>query len=347
MATNRKKSVLLIGGGAVGAVAAVNLEAGDLATVTVVLRSSFQLVTENGFTIESSDHGILRGWKPSHVRNRVPDIAQERIAPYDYIILATKNCPDIAPTIADLIRPALPSSNRHTTIVLLQNGLNIEKPIIDAYPNTIVLSGISFIGSVEKEPGSIVQDEPDRLAIGAFTHPNIDVSITEAKAQEFVEIYSKGGKTNCTYSKNVLYDRWRKLVFNACLNPICAITGLDTGRIRLANGAIEGLVRPAMKEIISAALANGVQLADSVVDTMINNDPLDLYLAPSMLADIQKGNYIEYINLLGEPLREGQSAGVAMPTVQTLFYLAQAIQWRTKEARGLVKIPPKRELERK
>jgi threonine dehydrogenase-like Zn-dependent dehydrogenase len=64
MADN-KKSVLIVGGGAVGAIAAVNLEVGGLATVTVVLRSNYNAVKDNGYTIESCDHGKLNGWKPS------------------------------------------------------------------------------------------------------------------------------------------------------------------------------------------------------------------------------------------------------------------------------------------
>jgi ketopantoate reductase len=64
MADN-KKSVLIVGGGAVGAIAAVNLEVGGLAAVTVVLRSNYSVVKDNGYTIESCDHGSLNGWKPS------------------------------------------------------------------------------------------------------------------------------------------------------------------------------------------------------------------------------------------------------------------------------------------
>lgn len=60
-----KKNVLLIGGGAVGAIAAVNLEVGGLAEVTVVLRSNYQVVKESGYTIESCDHGNLKGWRPT------------------------------------------------------------------------------------------------------------------------------------------------------------------------------------------------------------------------------------------------------------------------------------------
>jgi len=60
-----KKSVLIVGGGAVGAIAAVNLEVGGLATVTVVLRSNYSVVKEKGYTIESCDHGRLDEWRPS------------------------------------------------------------------------------------------------------------------------------------------------------------------------------------------------------------------------------------------------------------------------------------------
>jgi ketopantoate reductase len=173
--------------------------------------------------------------------------------------------------------------------VLLQNGLNIEKPFLASHPSTPVLSGVSLIGSAEPSPGQIVHDEPDKLFIGAFENPNIDASIAQERAKEFVKIYSAGGKTQCTYSPNVLHDRWKKLVYNACLNPICAITALDTGRIRLADGALDGLVRPAMREIIAAAkAAAGVELADDIVEWTIEMDPLESYLKPSMQQDLEK-----------------------------------------------------------
>lgn len=60
-----KKNVLLIGGGAVGTIAAVNLEHGGLAEVTAVLRSNYGVVAEKGFTIDSIDHGKLKAWRPT------------------------------------------------------------------------------------------------------------------------------------------------------------------------------------------------------------------------------------------------------------------------------------------
>ncbi len=60
-----KANVLLFGGGAVGAIAALNIETGGLGTVTAVLQSNFQVVRDEGYTIESVDHGSLKGWRPT------------------------------------------------------------------------------------------------------------------------------------------------------------------------------------------------------------------------------------------------------------------------------------------
>ncbi|KAF1916037.1 6-phosphogluconate dehydrogenase [Ampelomyces quisqualis] len=340
MTSTNKKSVLVIGGGAVGAIAALNLDLGGLAVVTLVLRSNYEAVNKSGYDFESCDHGTVNAWKPSVVRNTIPNITRESLPPYDYVLLATKNIPDIPPTVVDLIAPALPKNNTHTTLVLLQNGLNIEKPFLTSHPDTPVLSGVSLIGSAEISPGQIIHDEPDKLFIGAFPHPSIPSTTLSALAQNFVAIYSAAHKTQCTHSPNVLHDRWKKLVYNACLNPICALTGLDTGRIRLADGALEALVKPAMREIVEAAkVCAGVELEQGIVQWTIDMDPLESYLKPSMQQDLEKGNFIEFENLLGEPLREGRRAGVSMPTLEVLYGLARAVQWRSKEARGVVGVP--------
>lgn len=65
MTDTTKKTVLIVGGGAVGAIAALTLEVGGLAAVTLVLRSNYHVVKEKGYNIESCDHGSFKGWRPS------------------------------------------------------------------------------------------------------------------------------------------------------------------------------------------------------------------------------------------------------------------------------------------
>lgn len=103
-----------------------------------------------------------------------------------------------------------------------------------------------------------------------------------------------------TFSRDVAAGRWRKLACNACLGPICAVMGLDTGRVWLAVGCVEGLVRLTMEEVV--VLRGGCLAEEGVVERMIGVDPLEIYLCPRMLADARKSNVIEFENLLGEPL---------------------------------------------
>ncbi|BCS29253.1 ketopantoate reductase family protein [Aspergillus puulaauensis] len=334
-------NILLVGSGGVGTIAALNLEAGGLASVTAVLRSNYNKVTTDGFHIKSVDHGEITHWRPSKILNKIPHSEKH----FDYIVVTTKNIADASPTTAELISPAITPGK--TVIVLIQNGLNIEKPVFEKFPQNVVLSGVSRVDSHEIATGVIEQVDHDRLIIGAFANPNpngdgIDAD-AEAAARHFVQIYSAAGKTDCRYipAAEVPFYRWQKLVYNACMNTICAITGLDTGRIQLAGDVVESLVRPAMNEIVAAAAAVGVRLPGDIVDRMISIDPVTAYLRPSMLEDVGRGNLTEFENILGEPLREGTARGMSMPTATFLYHTLKAIQWRVKEEKGMITIPSK------
>lgn len=58
-------NICLIGAGGVGTISAYVLEKSQRARVTAVLRSNYELVKDQGFDIESVDHGVVRAWKPS------------------------------------------------------------------------------------------------------------------------------------------------------------------------------------------------------------------------------------------------------------------------------------------
>jgi ketopantoate reductase len=61
-----KAKVLLVGSGGVGTMAAYNIENGELAEVTAVLRSNYDAVEKNGFFINSVDFGEIKGWRPTN-----------------------------------------------------------------------------------------------------------------------------------------------------------------------------------------------------------------------------------------------------------------------------------------
>jgi 2-dehydropantoate 2-reductase len=230
------------------------------------------------------------------VHNSILNVTEGGLQPFDFIVVTTKNIADVSPSVAEIIAPAV--TPRHTSIVLLQNGLNIEKPLLTAFPTNPILSGVSLIGATETSAGVILHDDRDRLIIGAFINPNIPLITSTSSAKRFVELYSASGKVSCTYDENVGFVRWRKLVYNACYNSACAITHMDTARMRILKYPIEDVVKPLMIEIVAIAKAAGHVLPEGIVESMIHCDPEDTYFKPSMQQDIEKVRLLPLFLLL-------------------------------------------------
>lgn len=51
-----------------------------------------------------------------------------------------------------------------------------------------------------------------------------------------------------------------------------------------------------------------------------------------------QGNFTEFENILGEPLRTAEKIGVPAPTLKVLYGILRAMQWRTKEKKGLLSV---------
>ncbi|GKT47139.1 uncharacterized protein ColSpa_07320 [Colletotrichum spaethianum] len=327
--------VLLVGGGGIGTIAALNLERGGLAEVTTVLRSNFEHVSRKGFSIKSCDHGNLENWRPTQVLNSVPSISDTSPAGrYDYIICCTKNVPDAGPKLPDIIAPAV--SPGHTVIVLIQNGLNIQLPFFSRFPSNTVLSGVSRIDAHEVSTGVVEQKQHDLLHVGAFQNPKLDREEQHRTAQRFVGIYSSGGKTTCLYKPDVEFDRWSKLVYNASFNPICALTGLNASELQMTGRTMDTMVVPAMREVLAVAAAAGHDISEDIIEKTIKLNPIEENIKPSMQVDFEKGNLIEHENILGEVVREGQRHKVPTPILNVLYEICCAHQWRFKKSRGLV-----------
>lgn len=282
-----KARVLLIGSGGVGTMASYALEIGGQAQVTSILRSNYDAVQKNGFSIDSVEHGNgIKNFRPTEILNKVPNVEQEGMRPFDYLIVATKNVPDVRPTVLDIIEPAV--TPEVTMVVLLQNGLNIEQPIIERFPNNIVLSGVSIISASESPHGVIKHDFTDSAKIGPFPTVKVDAGLSEMAARHLVDMYNACGKVNWTYDDNVAFTRWRKLVYNASFNSVSAILHMDVTRMKFTKFVIDDLIRPAMLEIIAVAKAASIELPEGIDEFMIKLDPTDEFFMPSMGQDAVK-----------------------------------------------------------
>lgn len=322
--------IVLVGSGGVGSIAAYALDLNDSVELTTVIRSDYDTVMEKGFRIESVDYGNIDLWRPKHVVKSVEDAAQH--GPFDYVVVVTKNTPDIV-KVEDIIAPVV--TPKQSTVVLIQNGIEIGAPLIERFPENIVLSGVAMISSTNLD-GVIYHEGTDFMKVGYFLNSNLPVEAQEKSAKDFVELYHNG-KNECLYDEDVKFTRWRKLVYNATLNSICTLTTVDVGRLDLFGG-VEELVRPAMKEVLAIAKSDGVDLPEDIMEFMIRSDD-PIYYAPSMLVDLRKGNYIELEVISGNPVRIAQKNGVDAPILTIIYSLLKVVQQRTMETKGKITVP--------
>lgn len=345
--------MLIIGMGGVGTMAAYALETGGKAEVTAVLRSNYNAVENNGFDIHSLEYGEIKGWKPTTstppfsphsiqypnsqiclVRRTVPNVCDENLEPFDFVLVTTKNILDIPPTVADMIDPAVTVGK--TAIVLCQNGLNIEKPLFKSrYGTNPILSSVSLISVAEVSHGKVVHDDKDVQKIGPFTNPAMPTGFGKDAAEWYISLYNARGLLTITYDADVQFTRWRKLVYNASYNTVSTVLRMDTARMRMSKHIIDDLIRPIMLEIIAAAKAVGADLPNDLPDVIIRTDPTVVEIKPSMLQDIEKGNFIELETIAGEALREGEKRGVSMPTLKSVYGILKGLQLKTREVKGL------------
>lgn len=326
--------VLVIGSGGVGTIAALALSTNGRAQTTLVVRSAYDKVVKDGFTIRSATYGNIDHWRPTHVSRSVEE-AVKLNGPFDYVVVTTKNIPDGPQPCEDVVRPAVVPGK--TTVVLIQNGINIEVPMIREFPTNHFLSGISLIGSTNLDcvihnPGK------DVISLGPFHNPNVDFEVSKEKAQEFISIYQNPDESvnKITFGEDTRTARWRKLVYNSVFNTICTVTDMDVNRCQI-NGANKTLLEPAMDEVIAIAASEGVTIDPSVKSTYMHIGD-GFFYTPSMLVDSRKNQTFEIEVILGNPLAIAKKNGVPTPILTSIYYLLRMKQFYIMERSGKISI---------
>lgn len=329
-----KPRVLVVGSGGVGTIAALSLFLNKKAEVTLVVRSDYDKIMKDGYTIKSVTYGNFDNWRPHNITKSVAD-AQKQHGPFDFLVLTTKNIPDGAATCEEIVRPAVTDK---TTIVLVQNGVGIDEPMRAAFPKNTLVLGILLIGSTNV---NCVVDNvyKDQLILSPFTSEGgYDHNSAMEKVHQFADLYRNPDpeKNFVKVEECSKRSRWEKLVYNAVLNTICALTGMDVNRCQIT-GANETLFLPAMKEVIAIAKSDGVHLDELIAHKFLHIGD-GLFYAPSMLVDFKKKQLCELEVIIGNPLKFAERNNVQAPILNTVYHLLKIRQLNLKEEKGMIKI---------
>ncbi len=302
--------VLVVGTGAVGGFYGAKLaQAG--ARVSVVCRSDYEVVKAHGIQV-TSVWGDFH-FDPVHVVRRVEDYPDDA----DYILVGLKVLPEIDPV--GMIRSAVTPK---TSIFLLQNGIDIEPPLVQAFPRNDVISGLAFICVTRTEPGCLHHQDFGRIVIGLFPSGSSDT------VRRLGELFHAAG-VPCQVTPEVVSARWQKLVWNAPFNPISVLGGgVDTETILTCTPSAQ-LVREVMAEVCFLAKADGHELAVDIIERNIADTLRMKPYKTSMLVDYEAGRPMEIEAILGNAVRLAGRLGISVAHLESLYGLLTLIQQRT------------------
>jgi 2-dehydropantoate 2-reductase len=293
--------ILVVGAGAIGGFYG-GLLAKAGADVSVVCRSDYDIVKQQGFQIDSYSLGKWQ-FKPFQVLRDASEYQEEA----DFLILCSKVTADVDRVA--LIRAGL---TKHTTIVFIQNGVEIEAQLQQAFPEHELISGLAFVCCNRGQSAQI-----QHLAYGNLTLGNLPNG-QSAKIRRLQSLFLAAG-IECVLSEDIVTSRWQKCVWNAPFNPLSVLSGgLPTLAI-LQNQ--EQLVRRIMQEVCDIAAGCGHSLPEDIVETNIQSTYVMPPYKTSMLLDFENQHPMETESILGNAVRAAHRQGIAVPTLDVLYAL--------------------------
>lgn len=285
--------------------------------VSVVCRSNYNRVNDAGFSLRTAAWGN-GSFKPGQVYSadlltRSPP--KQRL---DYIVCAHKVMTDYASTIRELE----PLVQPNTTLVSTQNGMDVEEPLRQAFPQNTILTAICNIGCSQLSPGYIEQTagiKPHAFHIGVYGESTHGKLVDGCRRDTLAAMDPQFKGTEC-----VRKERWQKLIFNSAWNSTTALSGLDTHQLLQRPGAIETVSQLA-SEAYRVALGSGVELEEdspAKVISLVKGSPP---ITPSTLQDARHRRPMEIAPVFGvSPYRAPQGHRATFANPLTGYLVSQA-----------------------
>ena len=300
---------LVVGAGAIGAFYGHALSLAGI-DVSVVCRSEYEQVSSKGYSILSEQRGDVI-FAPQQTIKSVIDY--QGGAP-DYLILTVKVTEGVKRV--DLIKSAV---GPNTTIVLIENGIEIEEEIAQAFPNNPLISCLAFVQVSRISPGVI-----RHYAFGDLTIGNYPKGVSK-ECQSFSDYLAQGG-INAPVVQDVVNARWQKCVWNASFNPVSVIGGpADTHQIlNFSEG--EKLISDLMHEVVEVAKATGNSIPEALISHYIEATKKAPAYKTSMALDRERNQPMEVEAILGNTIRAARRENVSTPKLDGVYALMKMLQ---------------------
>jgi 2-dehydropantoate 2-reductase len=314
---------LIAGAGAIGAYLGARMARAGFDVTLFARGPHLEAMRQKGVEVRS-DEGSFQA------RPRVVASLKEA-GPTDVVFLGVKahSLPQLAPHLAPVLGP-------DTTVVSTQNGIpwwyfhgfpgawdglrleriDPEGVISKAIDGRRVVGSIVYFSSEITAPGVVQHTEGNRISLG---EPNGERS---DRCRKIAEALVASG-LRCPVSARLRQEIWVKVLGNASLNPVSALTRATLGQMLRDRGVAE-VIQNIMREVEAVSKKLGMELPVSVEQRMAGAEKVGQHKT-SMLQDLEAGRPMELEALVGSVVELGERVGVAMPHTRMVYNCARLL----------------------
>ena len=296
--------VCVVGAGAIG-----SLFAAHLATVTDVL----VLTRRDDHARALNEQGLRVSGRHDFTARVTAASAARDLPEFDLGIIATKA------TGLEAAAAALDGRFPRATIMTIQNGLGAEE-VVRRHGKWPLVSAVTFMSGTKHSDTHVEYILDTATWLGPHGDTQFD------RVQEIARLLIDSG-LQAEALPDLRPAQWSKLIFNATVNGVSALSGLPHDAHFAAEGDLSDLghlVHDLVDEGKRVAAAAGVDLRDDPWEMNVLATKRGSAHYPSMLEDVEgrRPTEVELIN--GALVREAERCGVAAPLHTALYRLVKA-----------------------
>lgn len=299
----------VIGAGPVGSIVAAFLAKGGFdVTLCDVVPALLEPALNPGIILEGTDSFQSR---VTRVTTMVDELAEN---PPDVTIVTVKAT--ALPLIASALEPV---AGEGRYVVSWQNGLDTELELAKSLGARAVMRAVVNFGCALVKPGQV------HLSFHHRPHYLQELDPESADAAVGICNALTECGLNTKHTTELSSMAWRKAILNACMNPVCAVTGKTMAEV-INDPILFSLVDSLIKEGVAVARANEFSLGSNFYPYCINYIKGAGRHKPSMLQDIEAKRRTEVDFINGKIMEYGMQAGMATPYNTMIRGLVKALE---------------------
>jgi 2-dehydropantoate 2-reductase len=297
---------VMIGPGAMGSLFGGLLSrAGEELWLVGYRKEQVETICAVGLTLEEKGKSQIISMKAT------PDVTS--VGKADLVIFFVKTY-DTERAVSD----SLVLEKEDTVFLTLQNGLGNEEIICKKIDRKKVMLGVTGQGATLLRPGHVRHAGWGKTFVGEPDHRITD------RATRIAQMFCKAG-IETEASPNIHDQVWGKLVVNAGINALTALTGFKNGQL-LDYPETARLMERLVFEAAQVARRKGVHIEEDPIEKVRKAAEATRENRSSMGQDFDHRRRTEIDAINGAVVREAQALGIPVPFNQAVTDLVKAIE---------------------